>query len=155
MYDLRKKLKPLTEDEKSLVRNYFSTWDCGWVSEWHIWFIYGRMRFHGERIDKAEEYLETRKKLKMDSYRDSKDREIANGLLDYQSEHNETSEYEFMKLNSWDTWRTLVIGILWFDGKKVIHTHAVEIEESMNPKYFSECMMRYAPNQALSDDKPF
>jgi hypothetical protein len=60
-----------------------------------------------------------------------------------------------MKLNNWDTWRTLVIGILWFDGKKVTHTHAVEIEESMNPKYFSECMMRYAPNQALSDDKPF
>lgn len=113
------------------------------------------MRFHGERIDKAEEYLENRVKQKMDFYRDSKDREIANGLLAYESEHNETSEYEFMKLNHWDTWRSLVIGILDYDGKKVSHTHTVEIEESMNPKYFSECMMRYAPWQALSNDKPF
>jgi hypothetical protein len=61
------------------------------------------MRFHGERIDKAEEYLEIMKKQKMDFYRDSKEYEIANGLRDYQSEHNETSEYEFMKLNNWDT----------------------------------------------------
>lgn len=155
MFDMRTKLKPLTEDEKSLVRNYFTTGDSGGWWESRIWFTYGRMRAHGERIPQAESYLDDRKKQKMDFYRDSKEREISDGLRDYENEHNETSEYEFMKLNNWSTWRTLVIGILGFDGKKVTHTHAVEIEESMNPNYFKKCMMKYAPNQSLSTDKPF
>lgn len=153
MYDL--KLKPLTEEEKSLVRNYFATWDQGGLSEWRIWFTYGRMRAQGEKISKAEELLASTKQRKINYYKNFKEQEILNGLASYFREHNETSEYEFMKLNHRDTWRTLVIGILWYNGKKVTHTHTVEIEESMNPDYFKECMMRYAPNQALSNDKPF
>lgn len=155
MYDLRTKLKPLTEEEKSLVRNYFETWDDGGWWESRLWFTYGRMRAHGETISKAEEYLASTKQRKMDSYKSFKEQEISNGLRAYLNDHNEPSEYEFMKLNNWISWRTLVIGILDYDGKKIAHVHAVEIEEASNPEYFKECMMRYAPNQALSNDKPF
>ena len=155
MFDLKTKLKPLTEEEKSLVRNYFATWDNGGWWESRIWFIYGRMRAHGDIIPSAEDLISSRRQQKMDSYKLSKEQEIADGLLAYASEHNETSEYEFMKLNHWDPWRTLIIGILGYDGKKVTHTHTVEINELSNPDYFKECMMRYAPNQALSTDKPF
>ena len=155
MFDLRRKLKPLTEEEKSLVRNYFSTWDCGGVSEWHIWFNYGRMRAHGERIEKAEDYLSRKVKERMDAYKSSKEMEILRGLQDYEDEHQEAWEYEVMKINRWDSWRTLVIWILEQWSKWITHSHTVEISEVSNPAYFSECMMRYAPWQALSSDKPF
>lgn len=145
----------MTEDEKSLVRNYFATGDSGGMWESRIWYTYGRMRAHGERIDIAEEALAMRRQQKMDYYKQSIEQQISDGLRDYANEHNESSEYEFMKLNSWENWRTLIIGILGFDGKKVTHTHTVEIVESMNPSYFKECMMKYAPNQSLPTDKPF
>lgn len=148
-------MKPLTEDDKSLVRNYFATWDLGGATESAIWFLYGRMRAHWERIPDAELILERKKQLKRDAYKQSKEQEIANGLHAYENEHDESWTYERMKLNEWMSGRTLVIWILGFDGKKVTHSHTVEIEESMNPDYFAECMRKYAPNQALSSDKPF
>lgn len=113
------------------------------------------MRAHGERIPVAEAYMEQAKRQKMDSYKESVEQQIADGLAAYQREKNETSEYEFMKLNNWDNGRTLVIGILGCENGKVTHSHTVEIVESLNPEYFSKCMMKYAPNQALSNDKPF
>ena len=155
MYYLNKKLKPLTEEEKSLVHSYFSTWDCGGVSEWHIWFIYGRMRFHGELIDKAEGYLSNKAQEKREAYKTSKEMEILRGLDEYFDEHQEAWEYEVMRINRWVGWRTLIIGILDQTSKGVTHSHTVEISEFPNPEYFSECMMRYAPWQALSTDKPF
>lgn len=155
MFDLRRKLKPLTEEEKSLVRNYFATWECGGMSEWHIWFNYGRMRNHGERIPSAEEYLDDYLRKMMTNYKLEKEMEILRGLQDYEDEHQEAWEYEVMKINRWDSWRTLVIWILEQNSKGITHSHAVEISEVSNPAYFSECMMRYAPWQALSTDKPF
>ena len=61
----------------------------GGATESFIWFTYGRMRAHGERIPSAETYLEKRKKEKMDAYRESKELEISNGLHAYENEHDE------------------------------------------------------------------
>lgn len=155
MFEMKNKLPPLTEEDKSLVRNYFATGDNGGWWESRIRFTYGRMRAHWERIPDAELVLERKKQLKMDAYKQSKEQEIANGLHAYENEHDETGEYERMKINDWASGRTLIIWILGYDGKKVTHSHTVEINEAMNPDYFKECMLRYAPNQALSTDKPF
>lgn len=145
----------MTEEEKSSVRNFFATGDTGGMGKWRIWFTYWRMRAHGDTIPEAETILERKAQLKMDSYRVSKEGEIAKWLHDYENEHQETSEYEVMRINDWDNWRSLVIWIVDYDGKKLTHSHIVEIVESMNPAYFKECMMRYAPQQALVNDKPF
>lgn len=113
------------------------------------------MRAHGELIPKAEEYLKNRAQQKMDSYKSSKELEILRGLQDYENEHQEAGSYEVMRINRWANGRTLIIGILDQKDKKVVHSHVVEIVESLNPDYFRECIMKYAPGQALSSDKPF
>jgi hypothetical protein len=59
------KIEPLTEELKSKVRNYFQTWDMGWLSESYIRLTYWRMRYHWIRIDKAEKYLEEKKREKL------------------------------------------------------------------------------------------
>lgn len=59
------KIEPLTEELKSKVRNYFQTWDIGWLPESYIRLIYWRMRYHWIRIDKAEKYLEEKKREKL------------------------------------------------------------------------------------------
>lgn len=117
--------------------------------------MYGRMRARGELIPEAEAILERKAQLKRDSYKQSKELEILRGLRDYENEHQERSEYEVMRISNWNSGRSLVIGIVDYDGKKLTHSHTVEILESANPDYFSECIMRYAPNQALSNDRPF
>lgn len=113
------------------------------------------MRALWETIPQAEEYLQARSKQKLDDYKRFREMEILRGLQDYENEHQEAWEYEVMKINRRSTWRTLIIGIPGYDGKKLVHSHVVEIIESANPDYFKECMMRYAPGQALSSDKPF
>lgn len=155
MFEMKSSHKPLTEEEKSLVRNYFISGDLGWSTESQIWFTYGRMKSSGERIPEAEAYLDKQKQLKQEAYKKSKEQEILRGLHDFENEHQDASEYEVMKINERENWRTLVIWILDYDMKKISHSHVIEIEESANPKYFAECMMRYAPHQALSNDKPF
>ena len=155
MVRLKDKIKALTEDEKSLVRNFFSTWDQGGLGKWRIWFMYWRMRYQGERIPQAEAILERKIQLKMDNYKQSKEMEIIHGIQSYEDENQDSWNYEVMKINRWENGRTLIIGILDQKDKKVFHSHVVEIVESLNPDYFRECIMRYAPGQALSSDKPF
>lgn len=151
----RIKLKPLTEEDKSLVRKFFEKWETSGLGKWRLFFMYWRMRANGERIPQAEAILERQAQLKMDSYRNSKNLEILRGLKAYENEHQETWAYEVMRINHWDNGRTLIIGILDQRDKKVVHSHVIEIVESLNPDYFKECIMKYAPNQALSSDKPF
>lgn len=151
----RIKLKPLTEEDKSLVRKFFEKWETGGLGKWRLFFMYWRMRAQGERIPQAEAILERQAQLKMDSYRNSKNLEILRGLKAYENEHQEAWAYEVMRINHWDNGRTLIIGILDQRDKKVVHSHVIEIVESLNPDYFKECIMKYAPNQALSSDKPF
>lgn len=155
MLDLKNRIPPLTEENKSLVRNYFASGDTGGWWESRIRFSYGRMRAHGERIDSAEITLERRFQLKMDAYKQSKEQEIANGLHAYENEHQETWMYEVLRINEWDNGRTLIISIPELKDRKVSNSHTVEIVEAMNPKYFAECMRKYAPNQTLPVDKPF
>lgn len=149
------KLKPLTEDEKSLVRNYFATWDTGGLGKWRIWFMYWRMKALGESIPKADTILDGFASVRMDSYKQFKESEIAYWLRAYEDEHQISGEYEVMKINHRANGRTLVIGILDQKDRKVFHSHVIEIFESLNPEYFRQCIMKYAPNQALSHDKPF
>lgn len=151
----RIKIEPLTEENKYLVRNFFETWDTGGIGKWRIWFMYWRMRAHGESIPSAEAILERQAQLKMDAYKNQKNMEILRGLQSYENEHQESWSYEVMRINRWDNGRTLIIGILDQRDKKVCHSHVVEISEFLNPDYFRECIMKYAPNQALSSDNPF
>ena len=48
------------------------------------------MRAYGERIPQAEAILERQAQLKMDSYKNSKNIEILQGLQDYENEHQES-----------------------------------------------------------------
>ena len=155
MYDLSKRLKPLTEEEKSLVRNYFSTGDTWGVWKGRLWYMYGRMRHHWEVIPEAEVTIERANLLKQDAYKKYKEREIATWLRNYFNEHQETGVYECLRVNEWEDWRSLVIWIIDFVNSKMVKRNVIEIYESLNPSYFSECMMKYAPNNALSSDKPF
>jgi len=155
MFEMKNHIKPLTEDQKSSVRRYFESGELGDLTESRVWLFYGRMKSLGESIPAAESVLDKKRHQKMEDYKLSKEAEISRGLHDYENEHQEASEYEVMKINERENWRTLVIGILDYDVKQISHSHVIEIEEASNPSYFSECMMRYAPRQALSTDKPF
>lgn len=57
------------------------------------------MRFLGERIPEAEAYLDKKKQLKQEAYKQSKEQEILRGLHDFENEHQDSSEYEVMKIN--------------------------------------------------------
>lgn len=155
MFEFKNKLKPLTEEEKSQVKEFFATWDqCG-LGKWRIWYMYWRMRFAGDFIPEAEAILERKAVLSMESYKNMKEAEILQGLHAYENERQESGAYEVVRINDWADGRSLVISIVEYADKKVLKFHTVEILESKNPEYFRECMMRYAPQQALSNDKPF
>ena len=113
------------------------------------------MKFHWEVIPEAELIIERKDQLRQDAYKSFKEREIATWLRSYFNEHQETGIYECLKVNEWEDWRSLVIGIIDFLNWKMVRRHVIEIHEAYNPAYFRECMMKYAPNNALSSDKPF
>ena len=103
MFELKKKIKPLTEDEKSSVRSYFETGELGDLTESRVWFLYGRMKAQGESIPEAEAFLDKKKQHRMDEYKLSKEAEILRGLHDYENDHQEVSEYEVMRINERET----------------------------------------------------
>lgn len=146
-------LPPLTEEQKSLVRNYFETGEqWGWT-ESQIRFTYGRMKAHWEIIPSAEQMLAKQKEENANRYERYIEHQIKVWAENYLKEHWENGDYECMKVYDWEDWRTLVIGILYHNGSKRTHANTVEIQESKNKTYFKKCMLKYAPKQALPTDK--
>lgn len=140
-------IKPITEEQKSIVRNYFETWDQWWLTTSNIRFCYWRMRAHWERIEKAEEELQKLKKRKQESYRRNKEQEINQNMKDYRIQTWwDIWKYELMKVNNREDWRTIVMWFLRnYDVAKdrQSRSHVVEIEERQNPNYFQEIIKRF------------
>ena len=141
------KTNELTEEQVSQVVNYFDTWDTGNYTESQIWFMYGKMKAQWMKFDKAEEYLGKQLKRKQDSYRWQKEQELNEHLKSYRQEKAwDTWRFELMRIKEWEDWRTMVI---WFMEKydeqtgKYKRSHAVEIEERLNPEYFQEIADRF------------
>lgn len=141
------KTNELTEEQVSQVVNYFDTWDTGNYTESQIWFMYGKIKHQWMKFDKAEEYLSKQLKRKQDSYRWQKEQELNEHMKSYRQEKAwDTWRFELMRLKEWEDWRTMVI---WFMEKfdeqtgKYKRSHAVEIEERLNPSYFQEIADRF------------
>ena len=141
------KTNELTEEQVSQVVNYFDTGDTGNLTESKIRFMYWRMKNQGIKFDKAEEYLSKQLKRKQESYRWQKEQELNQHQKEYRQEKAwETWRFELMRLKEWEDWRTMVI---WFMEKydeqtgKYKRSHAVEIEERLNPDYFQEIADRF------------
>lgn len=141
------KTNELTEEQVSQVVNYFDTGDTGDYTESQIWFMYGKIKHQWMKFDKAEEYLSKQLKRKQDSYRWQKEQELNEHMKTYRQEKAwDTWRFELMRLKEWEDWRTMVI---WFMEKfdeqtgKYKRSHAVEIEERLNPSYFQEIADRF------------
>lgn len=141
------KTNELTEEQVSQVVNYFDTGDTGDYTESQIWFMYGKIKHQWMKFDKAEEYLSKQLKRKQDSYRWQKEQELNEHMKSYRQEKAwDTWRFELMRLKEWEDWRTMVI---WFMEKydeqtgKIKRSHAVEIEERLNPEYFQEIADRF------------
>lgn len=141
------RIQPLTEEQISWVINYFDTWDKGNLSESGIFLLYGRMRHQWIKIPKAEEEIEKINKRNQVSYRWLKEQEINKAQREYRQEKAwENWKFELMKLNEWEDWRTIVIWFMErFDEQtgKYKRSHAIEIEERLNPDYFQEIVNRF------------
>lgn len=140
------KLQALTEEEKSLVYKFFETWEKWWYSESKIRFMYWRMKDQGIRIEKAEEYLEKAKEKKMKSYRWFKEQEILKHLKDYKMETGDNWRFEFIKLNEWETGKSLIVGILKsydIEKNKQVRSHVIDFDEWKDPEYFQEIVKRF------------
>ena len=140
--------KPLTEEEIEEVYKFFSDVDDVKVlDELKIPKIiqnYGRLKSKGRKIEKAEEYLKLCKFRREETYKEKKEREIENWLFDYENEHSERGNYEFVRMNHRQWYRTMVISILstqrWWGLK---NNNTIEINEELNPDYFQECIQKY------------
>jgi hypothetical protein len=141
------KLKPLTEEQISLVCNYFDTWDKWGLTESQIYILYGRMKYQWVRIDKAEEVIEKLEKRKQDSYRWNKEQEINQHINEYRQQTQwDNGIYELMRLKEWEDGRTIVMWFMWnydLEKQKQKRSHVVEIEERQNPDYFQEIVKRF------------
>lgn len=141
------KLKPLTEEQISLVCNYFDTWDKWGLTESQIYILYGRMKYQWVRIDKAEEVIEKLEKRKQDSYRWNKEQEINQHIKEYRQQTQwDNGIYELMRLKEWEDGRTIVMWFMWnydLEKQKQKRSHVVEIEERQNPDYFQEIVKRF------------
>lgn len=141
------KTNELTGEQVSQVVNYFDTGDTGNYTESQIWFMYGKLKANGSKIDKAEEYLSKQLKRKYESYRRQKEQELNDHSKQYRQEKaGDTWKYELMRVKEREDGRTMVI---WFMEKydeqtgKIRWSHAVEIEERLNPEYFQEIADRF------------
>jgi hypothetical protein len=67
----------------------------------------------------------------------------------YKQRFQEDGNYQLLKLNNWEDWRTMV---LWIEGMFDIETkrqkreQVIEIEERRNPTYFQEVANRFNVN---------
>lgn len=111
-----------------------------------IWFNYGRMRqCYGERIDIAEQYMESIKKDRQNKYRFIKENEMKDKLKEFEIKNGWGYSYEVVNLSFYQDWRVLEIWIIdWLkDNWQTKRSQTIEIEERSNLIYFKELLKRY------------
>lgn len=111
-----------------------------------IWFNYGRMRQrYGERIDIAEQYMESLKKERQNQYRFIKENEMKEKLKEFEIKNGWWYNYEVVNLSFYQDWRVLEIWIIngIKDNGQTKRSQTIDIEERQNPLYFKELLKRY------------
>ena len=143
------KIKPLTEEQKSEVKAYFQNKTIEELKQDKehqiIWFNYGRMRYYWEKIDIAEQYMESIKKDRQNQYRFIKENEMKEKLKEFEIKNGWWYNYEVVNLGFYQDWRVLEIWIIdWLkDNGQTKRSQTVDIEERLNPIYFKELLKRY------------
>lgn len=142
-------MKPLTEEQKSEVISYFQNKALDELKQdkknQRIWFNYWRMRFKGERIDIAEQYMEMITKERQTQYRFIKENEMKEKLEEFEIKNWWGYDYEVVNLSFYQDWRVLEIWIMdWVkDNWQTKRTQTIEIEERKNLIYFKELLKRF------------
>jgi hypothetical protein len=140
-------MPPLTEEQKDLVREYFK--NGAKENNPKMFIRYGRMKNWGEIIEKAEQMIKEAQQRKEDWYKRYMNKQIKENMEAYKQRFQEDGNYQLLKLNHWDDWRTMV---LWIEGMFDIETkrqkreQVIEIEERRNPAYFQEVANRFNVN---------
>lgn len=103
------------------------------------------MRYYGEKIDIAEQYMESIKKDRQNQYRFIKENEMKEKLKEFEIKNGWWYNYEVVNLGFYQDWRVLEIWIIdWLkDNGQTKRSQTVEIEERLNPIYFKELLKRY------------
>ena len=107
------------------------------------------MKNWGEIIEKAEQMIKEAQQRKEDWYKRYMNKQIKENMEAYKQRFQEDGNYQLLKLNHWEDWRTMV---LWIEGMFDIETkrqkreQVIEIEERRNPTYFQEVAKRFNVN---------
>ena len=139
----------MTEEQKSEVRAYFQNKKLDELRQdkehQRIWFNYWRMRCHSEKIDIAEQYIESLKKDRQNQYRFIKENEMKEKLKEFEIKNGWGYNFEVVNLSFYQDWRVLEIWIIdWLkDNWQTKRSQTVDIEERQNPIYFKELLKRY------------
>ena len=140
-------IPPLTEEQKCSVREYFK--NGAKENKPQMFIRYGRMKNGGEIIEKAEQMIKETQQKKEDWYKRYMNKQIKENMEAYKQRFQEDGNYQLLKLNHWEDWRTMV---LWIEGMFDIETkrqkreQVIEIEERRNPTYFQEVAKRFNVN---------
>lgn len=94
------KLEPLTEDQKSLVREYFK--NGAKENNPKMFIRYGRMKNGGEIIEKAEQMIKEAQQRKEDKYKYFMNKQIKENMEAYKQRFQEDGNYQLLKLNHWE-----------------------------------------------------
>lgn len=115
-----------------------------------MFYLYGRLKARGEKIDKAEELLKPCYEKKKENYK----RKILNEIKQWNEDMRNESrwighyEYEMVNIKHWDKWRTMQI---WFSeidmNNKQKRLHSVVLKERENPEFFREMLEKYKPQE--------
>ena len=143
-------MKPLTEEQKSEVKAYFQNKTLDELKQdkknQRIWFNYWRMRQrYGDRINIAEQYMESIKKERQNQYRFIKENEIKEKLKEFEIKNGWWYQFDVVNLSFYQDWRVLEIWIMngIKDNGQTKRSQTIDIEERQNPLYFKELLKRY------------
>lgn len=150
MNKLEIKKETITEDKISALVNFLDTWVIPeWWTESRLAMFYWQIRYHGMKLDKAEEWLEKDKQKKREAYKWKILNEIKQGTQDMRNENWLAGhyEYEIVNVKNWEWGRTMQI---WFRDVdidwKTKRRHSILIEEAYNHDFLEEMLEKYAPN---------
>lgn len=154
MKKLEIKKETITEDKISALVNFLDTWVIPeWWSESRLAIFYWQIKYHGMKLDKAEEWLEKDRQKKREAYKWRIINEIKQWNEDMRNENwwwYNPYKYEIVNVKNWEWWRTMQI---WFRDIdidwKTKRKHSVLIEEVYNPDFFNEMLEKYAPKETL------
>ena len=140
-------IPPLTEDQKCSVREYFK--NGAKENNPKMFIRYGRMKHEWEIIEKAEQMINEAKTKKEEKYKYFMNKQIKENMETYKQKFQEYWDYQLLKLNHWEDWRTMILWIEWMfdiETKRQKREQVIEIEERRNPTYFQEVAKRFNIN---------